>query len=359
MVIKMDKYGIDSHKLHYHLSRVAAWQNGENIYPIYMEISPSGMCNHRCTFCALDFMEYQKRFLDSSLMAERLAEMGRLGLKSVMFAGEGEPLLHKEIVAMTRAAREAGIDTAFTTNGVLLSPEKSAALLPLTEWIKVSINAGTPQTYAAIHRTKAADFDRVIGNLAAAARLRAQSGATCVLGMQLLLLPENRGEVRDLAVIAREIGMDYLVVKPYSQHPASRTEAYREVRYDDYEALCEELAPLGTDTFQVIVRTATIHRWNDKARGYDRCLALPFWSYVDAGGNVWGCSMFLGDERFRYGNLHTQGFAEIWEGERRRQSLAFVASELDAATCRVNCRMDKINQYLWNLRHPPAHVNFI
>ena len=54
-----DTYGIDSHKLHYHPDRVARWMEGANTYPIYMEISPSGTCNHRCVFCALDFMEYQ------------------------------------------------------------------------------------------------------------------------------------------------------------------------------------------------------------------------------------------------------------------------------------------------------------
>ena len=52
----MDKYRIDSHKLVYHVSRVNGWLNGENIYPIYAEISPSGACNHRCSYCALDFM---------------------------------------------------------------------------------------------------------------------------------------------------------------------------------------------------------------------------------------------------------------------------------------------------------------
>ena len=93
----MDKFRIDSHKLIYHIPRVNDWLSGKNIYPIYMEISPAGSCNHRCTYCALDFMEYQKRFLDTEVLKKRLIEMGRLGLKSVMFAGEGEPFLHKDI----------------------------------------------------------------------------------------------------------------------------------------------------------------------------------------------------------------------------------------------------------------------
>ena len=75
----MDKYRIDSHKLMYHVSRINDWLEGKIIYPIYAEISPSGACNHRCTYCALDFMEYQSRFLDKEILRDRLSEMASLG----------------------------------------------------------------------------------------------------------------------------------------------------------------------------------------------------------------------------------------------------------------------------------------
>ena len=355
----MDKYRIDSHKLIYHVDRVHAWQQGENVYPIYMEISPAGTCNHRCTFCALDYMEYQKRFLDTAMLTERLSEMGRLGLKSIMYAGEGEPLLHKDMAEIVRATQGAGIDVAMTSNGVLLRPEVAAEIMPHMEWIKISINAGTPETYSRIHRCKAADFDKVVDNLASANELRRSRNLRCTLGMQLLLIPENAQEVRELAVIARDIGMDYLVVKPYSQHPKSHTEVYRQIDYNQYVALADELKGFNTDTFSVLFRTNAMTKAASGKRCYDRCLAIPFWAYLDAGGNVWGCSVHLGDEHFCYGNLYDQTFQQIWEGERRRQSLEWMDTNLDLDSCRINCRMDEVNNYLWQLTHPPEHVNFI
>ncbi len=96
----MDPFRIDSHKLLFHPERVAAWRAGEDIAPIYMEVSPAGACNHRCRFCGLDFMGYQARFLDSELFKPQLEDMARLGLKSVMYAGEGEPLLHRHIAEL-------------------------------------------------------------------------------------------------------------------------------------------------------------------------------------------------------------------------------------------------------------------
>ena len=355
----MDKFKIDSHKLLYHVARVNDWLEGKNVYPIYMEISPSGACNHRCTFCGLDFMEYQGRYLDADVLMERISEMGELGLKSIMYAGEGEPFLHKRISEIITHTKKSGIDAAMTTNAVLFNKTRAGEILENMEWIKVSINAGTAKTYSEVHGTKPADFDRVIQNMATAAKIKKENGYPCTLGMQMLLLPENVEEATTLAGIARDIGMDYLVIKPYSQHLLSKTSKYRDVRYSDHIHLASELEGYISENFSVIFRTRSMKKWDDGRKSYTRCLALPFWSYMDAGGGIWGCSVFLGNDKFYYGNIYEQTFQEIWEGERRKKSLQWVKEKLDTGECRVNCRMDEINRYLWELMNPPEHVNFI
>ena len=355
----MDKFRIDSHKLLYHIPRVNDWLAEKIIYPIYMEVSPAGACNHRCTFCGLDFMEYQNRHLDADILMERISEMAKLGLKSIMFAGEGEPFLHKKMMEIISHTKHAGIDVALTTNAVLLNKARAEAVLGNTEWIKVSINAGTAETYSNIHSTKAADFDTVINNMSAAVKIREDNDYNCTLGMQMLLLPENSNEAVTLAGIAKDIGMDYLVIKPYSQHLLSKTSKYREINYSDHMHMAEELKEFNTDRFSVIFRSRTMKKWDEGQRGYKQCLALPFWSYMDAGGGIWGCSVYLEDSRFYYGNIYENTFKEIWEGERRQKSLRWVEEELNTSTCRVNCRMDEVNKYLWDLRNPSNHVNFI
>jgi cyclic pyranopterin phosphate synthase len=192
---------------------------------------------------------------------------------------------------------------------------------------------------------------------AAAERKRAR--LSCTLGMQMLLLPENGGEAATLARRAKEIGMDYLVIKPYSQHPQSKTTRYQSMEYKQWLPLSEELEKLNDAAFKVVLRIKTMQKWDEKEKPYDRCCSLPFWSYVDSSGTVWGCSVYLRDERFRYGNLFEQTYKEIWESAARKRNLEFVANELDPSRCRVNCRMDEVNRYLWELTHPKEHVNFI
>ncbi|WP_045212449.1 radical SAM protein [Desulfonatronovibrio magnus] len=354
-----DRYKIDSHKLNYHPQRVAQWLQGQCVYPLYMEISPAGACNHRCVFCGLDFMGYKKRFLDTGLLKERLTELGRLGLKSVMYAGEGEPFLHQDMAEIVQHTRKSGIDVALTTNGTLMSPEISREILEHTEWIKISCNAGTAETYSRIHGTRPDHFERVMHNLEQAAQIREKQGGRCTLGLQIILLPENAQEIEVLARRCRDMGIDYLVVKPYSQHPQSKTQEYRKIEYSQYEDLNNRLQAHASDSFSVIFRKRTMHKWDEQDRAYPSCLALPFWSYMDAEGNIWGCSVFLGDENFCYGNVYDHSFDEIWTGDRRRKLMKWFEKDFDSTKCRVNCRMDEINRYLWELKEPPAHANFI
>ncbi len=365
-----DRFAIDSHKLIYHPTRVAQfleagddWERMKQVYPIYVEVAPIGACNHRCTFCAVDYIGYNAVRLDLEVARKMLADMGRLGVKSVMFAGEGEPMLHKEIDQMVLAAAEAGIDTSFTTNATVISDAFVDRALPHVSWIKVSLNAGTADTYAKIHQTKASDFDKVCRNLKRLVEARNSRQLKCTIGAQILLLPENADEIVGLAKLCRdELGLDYLVVKPYSQHNFSLTQTYRNIDYSRFLFLQDQLAGLQTERFQLVFRNNTMQKYNANPDDrYPRCLATPaFWAYVMATGAVYGCSAYLLDQRFDYGNVNQQDFQSIWEGERRRESFRFVRNELDIHACRVNCRMDEVNRYLDRLVNDRVdHVNFI
>jgi radical SAM protein with 4Fe4S-binding SPASM domain len=363
-----DRFLIDSHKMIYHPERVAQvmaarndWELAKSVYPVYVEVAPIGACNHRCTFCAVDYIGYQTVSLDVELMRQRLPEMGRLGVKSIMYAGEGEPMLHKGISELVKITKAAGIDVSFTTNASVLPKDFCDEALGHVSWIKVSLNAGTAETYSKIHRTKEHHFDLVISNLKAMVAARAAKGYGVTLGAQILMLPENRSEIGTLAKICRdEIGLDYLVVKPYSQHNFSLTRTYEDLAYTDFQALQDELAGYSNDKFRLIFRANTMRKYTAGDR-YPRCYSVPFlWGYIMASGVVSGCSAYLLDQRFEYGNIKENSFQEIWEGEKRRQGFELVSKTLNIEECRRNCRMDEINRYLYKVMdNPPDHVNFI
>ncbi|SFV50910.1 Radical SAM [hydrothermal vent metagenome] len=362
-----DKFAIDSHKMSLHPLRVAKWLEADDdweklkkIYPVYVEVSPYGGCNHRCTFCGLDYMGYENIGIEFDILKNTLTSMGENGVKSVMFAGEGEPLLFKGLDLIVEHCTKVGIDTSLTTNFVPLNKKNIERCIENCSWIKVSLNAGTKETYAAIHQTKEIDFDKVMSNLEYALEYRKKNNLKCTVGVQMLLLPENKDEATILAQKCKEIGVDYLVIKPYSQHLSSDTEIYKDIDYTPMLHLEEELNLISDENFSVVFRAKTMKKYVEKKQPYDKCYSTPFfWGYIAADGKVFGCSAYLGREEFCYGNIYENSFKEIWEGHKRRESYEYVKNELDIKNCRVNCRMDEVNRYLNRLKNPQDHDNFI
>ena len=331
--------------------------------PIYWEITTSAACNHRCTFCSTDAIGYPAILMDKDILKERMREARRLGVKSVMFGGTGEPLVHKHISEIAAWAKIGGLDVAFTTNGVLLN--KLEDLWRYT-WIKVSLNAGTQASYAAIHRTDEKDWDKVWANIRDAVKRRKDIPAgidpiyidSATIGVQCVVLPENAYDMRALANMCRDAGVDYLVLKPYSQATFMLSHQYENIDYKEMRAYLQSVNEFDTPTFKVIYRGNAINEEIGKKHAYDKCRATPtMWVYSMADGRVFTCSAHLLDDSFCIGNLNDNTFQEIWEGERRRENWEMM-KEFDIKRCRLNCRMNGPNKYLHELTHA-KHVNFI
>ena len=213
---------MDSHKLIYHPETVARWLNGENIYPIEIEIGLTNACNHRCIFCAVDYTGYQPDRIDSGVLIKNLKEMAPKGVKSIIYAGEGEPFLHREATDIINQTKTLGIDVAVSTNGVLLTPEVSRECLKALTWIRFSVAGITDATYDKIQQGRPGDLSKVLSNMEAAVSIKREQQLHTTLGVQLLLLPDNKDEIVQMGKELRKIGVDYFTIKPFSQHPQSR-----------------------------------------------------------------------------------------------------------------------------------------
>ncbi len=347
---------IDSHKLIYHPEAVASWLRGEMIYPIEVEISPSGACNHRCVFCAVDYLGYKPSFLDKDVTLKNIKLMRDKGLKSVICSGEGEPLLNKDISDIVNDIKEMGVDVAISSNGVLFDREFAETCLKSFTWVRFSVASMEETSYLAIQRPKEGDLEIVKKNIADVVEIKKKLGLRTTIGVQCLLLPGNVGQLSEMAKELRNIGVDYLTVKPFSQHLQSNNQM--EVDYDNLLELSKEISEYATQDFAVYFRVSAMERVHCEKK-YKKCLGLPFMTHIDAKGNVWPCVAHVGVEEFCYGNIYEKSFPEIWEGEQRQKVTEKLWSMDINKVCREACRLDLINQYLDELKNPGEHVNFI
>ena len=225
-----------------------------------------------------------------------------------------------------------------------------------------SFNGGNPETYSKIHRTNEKDFSVVSSNIQYACQYRDENKLNTAIGLQTLLLPDNIDSIPDLCSHAKSLGVDYVVIKPYSQHKSSITTKYNNIDYSEYLGLQQELQKFNSPDFNVVFRINTISNWISQGKDrYCKCLATPsVWAYIMATGDVYSCSAYLLDDRFLLGNINEEPFYDIWNSNSRMEHAKFVLNELDISECRVNCRMDQVNRYLDSIvNNKIDHVNFV
>jgi len=121
--------------------------------PFSIQVEVSQLCNIKCNYCMQSFIKQKDNAMMSMDLFIRLCDeigMLRARLKSVNFAGWGEPLMNKYLPAMIRHlhVRTTTDSIAVITNGLLLAPPTSRALVDAgTNHIRVSLQGITSKAY--------------------------------------------------------------------------------------------------------------------------------------------------------------------------------------------------------------------
>lgn len=354
----MKSYQFEGHKLIYHSDRVNAFLDTGDCYPLYMEISPVGNCNHRCIFCAYDYIGYPDRKLKTGRMLTLIDELADIGLRSILFAGEGEPLLHPDLTTFVQHARQRGIDTAIFTNGQLLSKELAQALLPALTFIRFSFNGGSGANYSAVHSVKPKVFDIVVRNIRESVEIRDKYDLATDIGAQFVLLPENMKYLLRGIETLKQCGIDYVAVKPFMQRESQSYRMPNQFTLEAAAVLFEEAEKFSDNTFKVVIRKETFQDYG--VRHYNHCYGTPFISVLNSAGLISACLAYWERDGFSFGSIYEGGFSEIWHSNRRAEIKRHLECQINPHDCPPNCRPNAINEFLWDLRHPKVkHINFI
>ncbi len=360
----MDKYVMDGHKLIWHTDRLNDWLQGKHIAPIHIDAGLSKGCNIKCQYCygvtqGNFFKKGAERYFAREPLMRYMKDAGAVGVRSIAFIGEAEPLLNPHVYEAIVEGKRAGVDMAMGTNGILYNegPEGRTALEHLS-WLRFNISAASPEAYQRIHASK--DFAVAVRKIKFCVDTKRQHNLDVTIGLQMVLTPSNVDQVVSLSALGKELGVDYLVVKQCGDTIENTLGVYKRFdEYDTYTDILAEAESYSTDTYSVIVKWKKIS--NKGKRVYDQCLGVPFLLYTSGDGRVYPCGMFFDhqEEEYRMGDLNTQSFKEIVESKQYWDVVKKV-SEIDVhKKCYANCRTHYINEFLWQVKHPAPHVNFV
>ena len=366
---------LDSHKLSYHMDRVAAWEAGERIAPISVDMALTRACGSMCSFCYAMMQEPQKRAgIKKSHALNLLDDFASIGVRGVSLISDGESTLSKSYVPFIQHAAEVGIDVGNATNAWEWGPEKIEQVLPHLSWVRFTVAAGTPERYAEIMYKGAEHtevFDKAIKNIKYAVEFKKKHNLPVTLGIQMVLMPEFKDEIIPFSQLGLDLGVDYAVIK----HCSDDEYQTLGVDYSQYESMHGLLViaeNMSTD------RTKIIIKWDKIQAGakpsYKRFYGPPFLLQISGSGLVAPSGMFF---NARYSKLHigdftTERFIDIWKSDRYWRAMNYLASPaFDAQTMMgtlpiqhyVSESLDKhvrgIDKIVSSVDKKPLHVNFL
>ena len=145
----------------------------------------SDLCNQDCHFCAYRMSGYTSnelfgagggaelsayghdnpvRWVETERALRLLDEFKAAGARGIQFTGGGEPTVQPDHEAIFEKALGLGFQCALVSNGYRWR-ERIFASLPRFTWIRVSIDAGSAESYAAIRRVPLKAWDKAWGNV--------------------------------------------------------------------------------------------------------------------------------------------------------------------------------------------------
>jgi len=366
---------LDSHKLSYHVDRVEAWEAGGHIAPVSVDMALTRACGAMCSFCYAMMQESQVRSSIKIAHALNLAnDFATIGVRGVSLISDGESTLSKAYVPFIQRLAELGIDVGNATNGWEWEPEKIEQVLPHLTWVRFTVAAGRPESYAQImykgpEHTEV--FDRAMKHIKYAVDLKKRNRLNVTLGIQMVLMPQFKDEIIPFAQLGLDLGVDYAVIK----HCSDDEQHTLGIDYTKYEALYDLLTQaeaMSTEQTKVIVKWNKI-RDGDKMP-YQRFYGPAFLLQISGSGLVAPSGMFFNARysKLHIGNFTEERFIDIWKSDRYSRAMTYLASPaFNAQTMMgtlpiqhyVSVALDRhakgIERIQPAIGSKPLHVNFL
>jgi radical SAM protein with 4Fe4S-binding SPASM domain len=319
--------------------------------PRELQIEVTGSCNLRCKMCLVSYRPALGRREGSlSLQTFGMLLDANPQLERVTVQGLGEPLLAPGLFEMVDLAAGRGIQVGFNTNGMLLTADRADRLVRVgLAWLHISLDGARAETYEAIRG--GGDFSQVVRNIKALVAVKRKLRTTSPrLQLNFVAMRRNVEELPELVGLVADWGLERLWVQNLS-HTFDDTDSsgtYRGIRRfaaqealwsaDDRELVSRifDVARAEADRLEVPLRLPRLEEPARTSRpaGQPGC-DWPWTSaYVAHDGKVQPCCMVMGSDRATLGNLSTNSFLEIWNGEQYQAFRQALKTDKPPTVCR-------------------------
>ncbi len=199
--------------LSYHKSRITGKAKIMGM-PISLAIEPTTSCNLRCPECPSGLRSFTRPtgMLGEEIFRKVIDELAPT-LSYLTFYFQGEPYLHPGFTDMVGHASQKNIYTATSTNAHFLDEQQARKTIESgLDRLIISIDGTTQEAYASYR--VGGKLEKVIEGTKTLLRLRKElRSSTPHVIFQFLVVKPNEHQVPDVYRLARELGVDQVVLK--------------------------------------------------------------------------------------------------------------------------------------------------
>lgn len=353
------KYAFDGHKMIYHMDRVYHhYRDGKRIAPLHIDLGATKLCNARCVYCYGTFQKMSGDIIPRDVLLKLFEDAPKLGVKSMTITGDGEPTLNPAVYDACIIGKNNGLDIGFATNGIRLNEAAMMVLLQTCTWIRFNLSAADKEVYNKIHGVDA--WTKVKEHIVSMMALKKMIGSNTTIGLQMVLIPDALEQIIPEAQFAIDAGLDYFVIKQFSDPGCEELSRFALSWYDKPEvmSILKAAEAMSTEATKIVPKWDMIH--SKGVRNYDHCVDCPLLFQISGTSKCYPCGFLFGNEKYCYGDLKKQSLGEILESEHYWKVIKYMREEFDVhKDCTGCCRHDFINTFMWQYLHPPEHINFI
>ncbi len=284
--------------------------------PARICIELTNRCNLNCPFClvgqqnlqesvAHDDLNREAGGMDMDLCRKIIADAKKFGIKEILLTFQGEPLMFKRqnFIELVKLSKANGLKTIVFTNGLLLDPVFSRAIVKAgLDVMRFSVDGATQEIYE-LNRV-GGKFEKVRTNMKDMVQIVKEEKSKLQLIWQFIALKNNEHQIEFAEKIAEEIGIPFLIKTFAESIPA------------------------------LVPENPAYHRKYLSKTCHD--IYKSIWVYWN--GDVVPCCYDL-DGKEILGNINQNTIEEIWDGEkyknlRKRVNEALIHPENEPELCK-------------------------
>ncbi len=345
--------------------------------PISINLDLTTACNFSCLHCVDSSIINTGQYLRLENIKQTINVLRSHGLLSVILLGGGEPTLHNDFEEIVGYIKSKGIQVGIVTNGSRLDKVFNIAeLLERKDWVRISIDAASEDTFNRLHCT---DNDITLNHILQKAKEIKKINPLVSMGYSFVIiwdgieingnmLVQNTDEISKAAKLAEEYSFDYVSFKPClvrledSQKESLLVDGDRDKEEKIIEEIVFDIQQI-TNTLndkikvlQSVNLQALLNKTVNQLKKQPEKCHMQFFRTVYASSGIYHCPAYRGVEKAKIAEC--DGYVSKSKFDESLDAVARSISTFDAEEeCEVvACFYHHVNWWLTNFTKSNADI---